>query len=240
MSSKILRNSDFGRDSVSNRKDWEEAQILSHIAGGSCIGFGVGRETIPSHLARMRCKTLATDQSPDALNAKEFWDETGQLAKSLNDLWVPSIVTKSLFEKYVTFERMDMNALDPRPEFDYVWSCGSLEHLGSMEKSMEFIVNSLGFLKPGGRALHTTEFNLEWNQTHVSEGPNIFFRKRDILELESRLNTKGYTLMPCDFETDLTSQQIDRWPYPNKFHRVLESCGLYNTSIFLDIKECRN
>jgi 2-polyprenyl-3-methyl-5-hydroxy-6-metoxy-1,4-benzoquinol methylase len=96
-------------------------------------------------------------------------------------------------------------------EFDFVWSCCALEHLGTMEKCVEFIFNAMKCLKPGGLAVHTTEYNTFGLWT-VSQGSTVFFRKKEIIEIARRLVSEGHKI---ELNLSKGSGKLDKhydWP----------------------------
>jgi hypothetical protein len=51
-------------------------------------------------------------------------------------------------------------------------------------------------LAPGGIAVHTTEFNLDSDQSTVSSGPTVAFRRRDIVDLLNVAAESGHSSQP--------------------------------------------
>ena len=45
---------------------------------------------------------------------------------------------------------------------------------------MDFVINSMRVLKPGGVAVHTTEFNLSSNDDTIEARDLCVYRRRDI------------------------------------------------------------
>jgi len=56
-------------------------------------------------------------------------------------------------------------------DFDFCWSASAFEHFGSIDQGLAFIERIIECLKPGGRAVHTTELNVSSNDDTVAEGP---------------------------------------------------------------------
>ncbi len=185
--------------SVVHRKQWEFAWIMAALRKADLLraekrglGFGVGNEPFPAFLAKRGIEVMATD-APSAIIAGQGWDTTGQHANSREQLWRPNIVDRESFEKHVSFAFVDMNHIpDSLSGFDFCWSACSFEHLGSIEKGLDFVRNSLKTLKPGGLAIHTTEFNLTSDEDTFEHPTLSLFRKRDIESLYGRLIEEGH------------------------------------------------
>ena len=71
--------------------------------------------------------------------------------------------------------------------FDFCWSCCALEHLGSLSAGMRFIERSLDTLRPGGWAVHTTEFNIFSDVATIERGATVLYRQRDLRWLMEHL-----------------------------------------------------
>jgi hypothetical protein len=61
----------------------------------------------------------------------------------------------------------------------YGSSC-ALEHLGTLDGGLDFIVRSAELHFPGGVAVHTTKFNVLSNNSTIEHGENVIYRRRDI------------------------------------------------------------
>jgi len=189
-----------------HRKNWEFVWIIAALrragllrANMRALGFGVGNEPLPAFFARLGMEVLATD-APSATIAGQGWDTTNQHASSREQLWHPGIVNRESFEKCVSFAFADMNNIpDGFAGFDFCWSACCFEHLGSIENGLNFVRNSLKTLKPGGFAVHTTEFNLTSNDDTFEHPTLSLFRKRDIESLYGQLIEEGHQPWPLNF-----------------------------------------
>lgn len=206
-----------------HRKLWEHVYIVSVLRnagllrpGRRAMVFGCGKERIPAYLAAHGLEVLATD-APEAESFNQGWASTNQFAAQADDLHVPGIVDRATFDRLVSFRPVDMNAIpaDLAGQFDVCWSTCSLEHLGSLRHGLDFIENSLSVLRPGGLAVHTTEFNLGSNdETLESPGLSVY-RRRDIEDLAARLIAQGHEVWPLNFhpgDSEL-DEVIDLPPY---------------------------
>ena len=183
-----------------NRKLWEYAYILEAIygnglmdEGASGLGFGVGIEPIPAVAAKYGCRIVATDLDVEEAESKR-WMNSKQHAVSVNALNAQGICDPERFKELASYRYADMNNIDPslqKAGFDFVWSCSALEHLGSLETGARFIKESMKCLKPGGIAVHTTEFNVSSSEDTVSEGGTVYFRRKDLEALADDLRKGG-------------------------------------------------
>jgi len=221
-----------------HRKQWEFVYILQSLehfgalrAGAKGLGFGTGREPLPSYMASRGISVLATDAPPEI---NQGWDSTNEYTTELEVLWKADIVDKGEFTKFVKFEPADMNNIpESYKGYDFCWSACCFEHLGSIEHGLRFVENSLKTLKPGGVAVHTSEFNLSSNDQTLDSGATVIFRKRDMDELCKRLTASGYNVRPFTFYpgTAPADTHVDLPPYKNLPHVKLEIDKYVVTSI---------
>ena len=179
-----------------NRKYWEFCFIVQELekrgslqAGRKALGFGVGREHLVSYFAHRGCNVLATDLAVGEA-AKSGWVETYQHSARVEDLLMPELCDAERFKRQVEFREVDMNRLPEdllSGQFDFTWSTGSFEHLGSLDQSRNFLLAQMRCLKPGGVAVHTTEFNLSSNETTAERGSTVLFRRCDLETLAAEL-----------------------------------------------------
>ncbi len=207
-----------------NLKDqWDGA--LSH-----CLGFGVGREPLPAYLAGQGCDVLATDAPTGAA-----WETSGQYSVAVDDL--PNVT--SLLSRNISFEPLDMNHIPSsllQGKFDFTWSAGSFEHIGSINQSLDFFTTQMQCLRPGGIAVHTTEYNYASNTDTIEAPDLVLFRHRDLQELEQRLISQGDRLWPLDLApgTHEADRYVDTYPYDRgKWHLNLRINNHVSTSIAL-------
>lgn len=197
-----------------HRKQWEFCYILQALKnqgmleeGKRALGFGVGIEPLPALFADRGVSVLATDLEPEGA-ADKGWVHTDQHARSKEQLNDRAICDPDKFEELVDFRYMDMNAIDSDldGQFDFVWSACAFEHLGSIMHGLEFVLNSVKCLKPGGVAVHTTEFNCSSDRDTLDNASTVLFRKRDFLLLEKRLKLLGGEM---EFNFNLGEQPLD-------------------------------
>src|SRR5690606_5057191 len=110
------------------------------------------------------------------------------------------ICDESLFNKNVSFLEVDMNNIPPYLiDYDFTWSSCCFEHLGDIRKGLDFVKNSINCLKSGGIAVHTTEYNVSSNDTTITEGSTVLFRKRDIEQLVKELTEEGHYVYTVNY-----------------------------------------
>jgi SAM-dependent methyltransferase len=222
---------EFNQTPIYNRKQWEHVYTLQALeevnmlqAGKRGLGFGVGREWLMSVLVKRGCSILATDLDEKTAQA-EGWRNTDQQTNILDELCHPAICDLEHFRQAVSFRVVDMNHIPNDLKtggFDFVWSSCSLEHLGSLEAGLFFIKESLKCLKPGGLAIHTTEYNVSSNDDTLVEGPIVLYRRRDIDAFSDELRGEGYiiqvNLHPGDQPFD---KYYDVPPFVGNYHMKL-------------------
>ena len=123
-------------------------------------------------------------------------------------------------------------------DFDFLWSSCAFEHLGSLQNGLRFVREAMRCLKPGGVAVHTTEFNLSSNFRTIESPGLVLYRKCDILELIRTLERAGYevsalNLNPGSRELDC---YVDRPPYSSEPHLKLMLDRFVFTSLGLIIR----
>ncbi len=234
-----------------NRKQWEYVFIMQALeengmlaADKKGLGFGVGSEPLPALMAKRGISTLVTEINIETKN-ENGWVKGRNKQEYMAALNSKDICDESRFNELVYFRDVDMNYIpqDLRG-FDFVWSSCSLEHLGTIDKCTEFIFNSLDCLKQGGIAAHTTEYTLSKNKT-VTEGSTVFFREKDIRQIEKRLIDAGHRVtINLNKGNTFRDWKIDFPPYKKDNHlKLLVSKQwklLVATSIGLIIKKSSN
>jgi hypothetical protein len=231
-----------------HRKWWEWAAITQALDERDMLrpgrrggGFAVGREPLASQFAAMGADVLATDLG-DA-TAVAAWSATGQHAAGLDALHWPSLIDRAAFDGNVEFLPQDMRALDASAlgTFDFLWSSCSLEHLGNLEAGLRFVLDSTALLRPGGVAVHTTEFNVSSDDATVETGGAVIYRRRDLAALAHRLRAIGCGMEPLDdfAGTDPEDLEFDVPPYyrHGRQHIKLWLDGYVATSVMLVIRK---
>ena len=222
------------------RKQWELVYICRALEargmlapGKRGLGFGVGQEPLAALFASRGCTIVATDLALDEA-AERGWTSSGyQHARSLEQLNADGLCPADVFAERVTFRTADMNAIPRDLEgFDFCWSACAFEHLGSLDQGMRFVRRSLDCLRPGGVAVHTTEYNLSSNDSTVSRGGTVLYRRRDLEDLVAQIRAQGDD--PMDFDAQggegLVDGYVDVPPYHVDCHLRLEIEGYTCTS----------
>jgi SAM-dependent methyltransferase len=236
----------FGYGPRYHRKIWEFVFICQALwergllkEGARGLGFGVGEEPLPAFFASEGCRITGTDMAAEAA-AEAGWTASREHAAGKENMRRPGTCDDATFDANVDFRTCDMNAIsDDLTGYDFCWSACALEHLGSIEQGLAFIERSIDCLKPGGFAVHTTEYNLTSNTDTVSEGGTVLFRRRDLEELYWRLAAKGHTMAPLDLDPGYG--EIDRYvdvpPYRDEPHLKLALWGYAATSVGIIIQK---
>jgi SAM-dependent methyltransferase len=201
---------------VFHRKVWELAYVLQAMyenghmrVGARGLGFGSGSEPLSSYLASLGVASTVTDL-PISEAEGRGWIETNQHASGLDNAYHPHLVERGQFDRLVDFRPVDMTAIpDDLQGYDFCWSVCALEHLGTIAKGLAFIERSLDTLRPGGLAVHTTEFNVEADGPTIDNWPTVLFQSRHFEALAERLQAKGHKVAPIDFSPG--EKMLDRF-----------------------------
>ena len=230
----------LGLPPLYQRKHWEWVFIIHHLLeagmlteGRRGLVFGVGKERLPAFFAKRGCEIVATDAPPE-FSVSSDWSVTGQHSTALAELKYPQIVPDEVFEARVAHQSCDMNAIDERLiDFDFTWSSCCFEHLGDLEAGLQFVINSVEkTLKPGGIAVHTTEYNLGSNEDTVESGGTVIYRERDMDDLIRRLRERGHEVKPFIVAPHVhpLDFHIDAPPYGGDLHLKLRLANYMATS----------
>lgn len=259
--SKICTDSDFHNEwfkkwdnrinwlpGLINRKQWEWVMITQSLEernllkpGKKGIGFGIGKDPLPSLFASLGCSILATDLPRDTdTESGKRWLHSTQYANEINQLFWPNICDINIFKKNVTYQGVDMNHIpqDLRG-FDFSFSSCALEHLGSIQNGSNFIFNQMNCIKKGGWAVHTTEYNLSSNDQYFNDNFTVTFRRRDIETIIDKLTDSGHFVEELDTSIGSTKSDfyVDQPPYGSDPHIRLQIGDFVVTSIILIIKK---
>lgn len=206
---------ELGIKPLYHRKLWELPYVLHNLwvhgmiaPGKRGLGFGCGEEAIPSYLASKGVDVVATDLPADHASA-QGWRQTAQHTDSLEKIWRPHLVSKALFDRHVSLEFVDMNAIPEHlRDFDFCWSICAIEHVGSIELGLKVVENSLATLKAGGITVHTTEFNFMPGPT-IDNWGTVLFQQQHFEDLARRLISVGHRAEPISF--DVGDGPLDRF-----------------------------
>lgn len=227
------------------RKLWEYVYIVHHFeqagvlrAGSRGLVFGVGAEPLPAYFASLGCEVVATD-APIELADRGGWTEHRHSAE-IDAMTNGGICDGADFRERVSHRFVDMNDIPADlTGFDFCWSTCCFEHLGSLRHGLDFVANSVErCLRPGGVAVHTTEYNLSSNAKTL-EAPNLsIYRRRDIEWLIGELRERGHTVSELTVAPDASylDQYVDVRPFSDELHLKLELANYTTTSVGLVIQ----
>lgn len=231
-----------------HRKLWEWCAVAQALeerdmlrAGRTGIGFAVGQEPLPSLFAARGVHLVASDFHGEG--SREAWATTGQLGDSLKAIHWPKVLPAAEFGERATYQNIDMRNLSavPRAAYDFSWSSCSFEHLGSLDAGLQFLVDSLECLRPGGIAVHTTEFNVSSNDATKETGDDVIYRRKDIEAFDARLRGMGYGIEALNFDAGHDQHDLaydfPPWYTHGRQHLKLQIHGFVSTSILLIIRK---
>lgn len=228
------------------RKFWEWCAISQALdergmlePGRTGLGFAVGTEPLASFFASRGCRILATDLNPR--ESDSGWIARNEHAACLDAVYHHHLLDRSMFDKRVGFQYADMRTLEGLSgTYDFIWSSCALEHLGTLQAGLDFVLASSRLLKPGGVAVHTTEFNVRSDTETIEKGGNVIYRRRDILSLADALARHGMSLAAPDFDCGdhRIDADFDTPPYfvSGKPHVKLEIDGHVCTSYLMIVE----
>ncbi len=229
-----------------HRKQWEFIFVMQALWERGCIAegkkglvFAVGTEPGPSIFANYGCDILATDIFPEK-GKEKGWMTGDQLCFGIESLNKRGLTDNKTLQEHVQYRAVDMNDIpkDLRG-FDFNWSSCSFEHLGSIQKGLEFLKNQLKTLKPGGWAVHTTEFNISSNDQTLDNCDTVIFRKRDLDKLAKELRGRGHFVEELDYSLGGLPEDfnVDVYPHSEEVHLKLQLNEYVVTSIGLIIQK---
>jgi len=237
-----------------HRKLWELAFICQALEergmlreGRSGLGFAVGAEKLPAAFAARGCRITATDLPGDDERNRP-WAASGQWVGNLEALNASGLCPDRVFRDNVGYRPVDMNHIPADlGGYDFTWSTCSFEHCGDLDLGLRFLERQMDCLRPGGVAVHTTEFNLSSNDATLAEGPCVIYRLRDVESVCQRLVSRGHRVEPIDLDpgSDPLDRVVDVPPYhqwatdpPARIkHLRLNLAGYASTSIALIIQK---
>lgn len=229
-----------------HRKQWEFVYNMQALWERGCIApgkrglvFAVGTEPAPSIFAKYGCEILATDILPEK-GIEKGWNNAGQLCFGLESLNIRNLCDDNILREKVKYRAVDMNNIPgDLVAFDFNWSSCSFEHLGSIEKGITFLKNQLKTLKPGGWAVHTTEFNISSNDETQDHNETVIFRQKDILQVMEELRREGHFVEEADFSLGGWPEdyQVDVLPHRQEVHIKLQVDRYVVTSLGIIIRK---
>lgn len=223
----------LGTPVLYHRKIWEFAYALQVLwdagmlqPGKRAIGFGCGEEPLPSLLAAFGVEVTITDQAEEAARRTGWTDIARQHTGSLDVAYRPEIVDRATFNRLASVRYVDMTAINADlRDYDFCWSICAFEHLGSLAAGQKFVLDSMKVLKPGGIAVHTTEFNVD-NSGKTHEGVSLcLYQQKHLEEIGQRLIEAGDQPAPMSFDagTGPIDNFIDLPPYSFEAHDYLQA-----------------
>jgi len=225
-----------------HRKQWEFVFVMQALWERGCITkdkkglvFAVGTEPLPAMFASFGCQIVATDIFPDK-GIEMGWDNGNQLCFGLEYLNTRQLCDAEDFNKLVQYRPVDMNDIpDDLNGFDFNWSSCSFEHLGTLDRGFQFLKNQMKTLKPGGWAVHTTEYNVSSNDETQENNSTVIYRQRDIEYIVNELRNEGHFVEEVDFSIGGLPEDfmVDTEPHQQKVHLKLQVDKYVVTSIGL-------
>ena len=222
-----------------HRKLWEWCFITQALfergalrEGSVGLGFAVGQEPLTALYASMGCNIVATDLDHESAD-KDGWVTGNQHAAGLDQLNSRKICSPDVLMQNTSFRMVDMRKI---PEdlrgYNFLWSSCAMEHLGSLTNGIDFVIESMRCLKPGGVAVHTTEFNCDSDSDTIETGHDVIYRKKDFMHMAEELRKVGHEVASMDFTLGQSSADlhVDEPPYKGIPHIRLRIGKFASTS----------
>ena len=237
---------DIGEKVLLHRKRWEFAFISEHLSrAGALIPSLKGsasaweRNRFQRYLPPKGARywRLTRRQVPRVL-AREA---TNQWSSGIAKLFRPKIISEELLRERVRFTFCDMASIpdDYINSFDFCWSACCFEHLGSLERGADFVVESIEkTLRPGGIACHTSELNVSSNVNTVEYGGTVLYRLQDVEKLIARIESRGHEVLKLPFEPGLSyiDHLVHVPPYSSEVHLKTRVGAFVTTSFGLVVR----
>jgi hypothetical protein len=221
----------FHEEPVMHRRQWEYGFLLRILDKlpqlHKAIGFAVHDEPTVSYLASENVSVIATHLPLNTTEAKAGYDELFFSKEAINSR---HIATPEQMDEYVKQDFVDMNTVESSKvwkqagTYDLVWSLGSVGHLGTIRSALNFMEKSLELLKPGGAAVHTSEFNVGSTTATMDGDVTVLLRKSDVDLFHNCVAKKGFDMVqPCyDLGNEKIDQEYDTPPYSPTRHLRLQ------------------
>ena len=179
-----------------HRRIWESAYVLQALfeadavlPGAKVLALGPVDGSVISHLARndVNSTVVATAAPPRR-----------------EDLADPHT-----FAHKVVHRSLDEDGLAGLEGFDACWSIGNIGGHGSIRAGMDFLLETMKTLKPGGLAVHVFDFNFANDEQTLDNWPSVLLQRRHIETLAEELEAAGYAPRKLDFH--MGHQPLDRF-----------------------------
>lgn len=190
---------------VQDRRQWAEVYVLQALErygmlrpGAQGLGFAVQPWPGPAVMAARGCTVTLSGYSTRSDDRKLNQSELLSLLESSRH---PTICADDVYDRQVDARAIDMNKLSGKlPQFDFAWSIGALEHLGSIEAAEAFMRNSMATLTLGGMAVHTTLLNVSSVMDTVDNASTVLFRRQDFERIAVDLVSRGHYVAQLNFD----------------------------------------
>lgn len=175
-----------------HRKLWEFVAILQTLyeqgvlePGARGLGFGTADEPLPSYLAGLGLSLVATDLPGETERDR---------------LFNPKFVDSAAFDERVEISNLDLRRLDDPTlrGFDFCWSSGVLNNFHALDEAADAVIGAMDVLRPGGVAVHTTDFAFAEDMPFSPKG-GLAFPRRFFERLADQLNGRKHEVAALDF-----------------------------------------
>ena len=191
---------------LEDRRQWAEIFILQALErygmlrpGAQGLGVGARPWTGPAIMAARGCSLVVSDLRPSGDDSPAT--SPAALNAMVEDLRFPTICADDIFDRQVHARSATTTDLGAAlTAFDFAWSIGTLEHLGSIASAQSFMSDSIAALTLGGIAVHTTLLNSGSTMDTVDEASTVLFRRQDLERIAVDLVSRGHYVAQLAFD----------------------------------------
>ena len=173
-------------------EQWQHAYVYQALlrygmlqAGARGVGFAVGRSPLPAALAKAGAEILATDIA-----------DAGQTVR-------PPIDERDIAHRFIPLAPIPRSIVN----FDFAWSIGAAEQLGTVAAGLAFVEQAMNCLRPGGLAVHTFAFDPDGVGRVIDGGRRPPFVLPDLERLALNLISRGHEVAQIRIDNPLARKR---------------------------------
>lgn len=195
------------------RTRWKEVFVLQALRrygmserGARGLALDVGDSPLPALMAAEGTSVVATYLAREGAEAAE------RITESLRR---PGLCDPDLFDRNVAIRPVELQPLsDDLVDFDFLWSVGACERLGSVAAGLRLIHDSIACLRPGGLAVHAFAYDPHSRDMRAKEAETPVFQRRHLERVALTLVSRGHEV--AQIKVDARDVLLDRVDLPGQ------------------------